>query len=106
MLQLFAIWLPGVAFLGAGLANAIGTPATRSSFVRWGFPWWWYRVTGALEILVAVLIVIPATRQAGLILGAVVLTAAAVTVLRHRDYAHLAPIGGFVALILLAAYFY
>lgn len=101
MLHLLLIWLPVLAFLGAGVVNAIGSPATRNSFVRWGFPWWWCRVTGVLEMLVAALIAIPATHQIGLILGAVVIAAAAVTVLRHREYSHLAPIGGFVRLLVV-----
>ncbi len=55
------LWLVVAAFFGAGLFNAIGTPATQSSFVRWGYPRWWCRVTGGLEMANAVLIALPAT---------------------------------------------
>ncbi len=89
------------AFFGAGLFNAAGTSATRGDFVRWGYPAWWCRVTGGLEMAIAVLIVLPATREVGMILGAVVIAAAMWTVLRHRDFPHLAPLGLFVALLVL-----
>jgi hypothetical protein len=72
------------AFFGAGLFNAIGTPATQRSFVRWGYPAWWCRVTGGLEMANAVLIALPIARGVGLILGAVISAAAVLTVLRHR----------------------
>jgi hypothetical protein len=45
----------------------------------------------------------PATRVAGLILCAVILAAAALTILRHREFSHLAPIGCFAALLLMAS---
>jgi len=101
MLHSLSIWLLVAAFFGAGLFNAIGTPATQSGFVRWGYPSWWCRVTGALEMAVAVLLAFSATRGLGLLLGAAVIGAAVLTVLRHREFAHLAPLGFFAALLLM-----
>ena len=50
----------------------------------------------------AVLIALRATRGAGLIPGAVVIIAAAVlTVLCHREFPHIAPLGLFVASLVL-----
>jgi hypothetical protein len=95
--------LPAAAFFGAGLFNVIGTATTRRSFVRWGYPGWWCRVTGALELATAALIALPATRGAGLILGAIIVAAAVLTVLRHRDFSHLLPLGLFAGLLVLAA---
>jgi len=102
MLHTFSIWLLVAAFFGAGLFNAISTPATQSSFVRWGYPTWWCRVTGELEMANAVLIAPAVTRGVGLILGAVTIAAAVLTVLRHREFSHFAPLGLFVALLVLA----
>ena len=96
-------WLPVLAFFGAGAFNALGRNSTRSDFVRWGYPAWWCYVTGALEMATAVLIAVPATRVGGLMLGAVVILAAIVTVLRHRDFSHLMPLGVFAALLVAAA---
>ena len=104
MLHLLSIWLLVAAFFGAGAFNAIGTEATKTSFVRWGYPQWWCRVTGGLEIIAAVLIALPASRGAGLILGASIVAAAVLTVLRHREIRqHIAPLGVFAILLALAA---
>ncbi len=102
MLHAVAIWLLVAAFAGAGLINAIGTPALRSDFVRWGYPPWWRHVTGGLELVTAVLLALSGSRQVGLMLGAAIVVAAILTVLRHRDFAHLVPLGVFAALLALA----
>lgn len=101
-MHMIFIRLVAAAFASAGLFNAIATSTTRSNFVRWGYPAWWCRVTGGLEISAAILVAIPATRAAGLILCALIL-AAALTILRHREFSHLAPIGCFAALLLMAS---
>ena len=102
MLHVLSVWLLVAAFFGAGVFNAIGTPATKGSFVRWGYPDWWCRLTGGLEIVAAVLVALPGSREAGLILGAVIVAAAVLTVLRHREFVHLAPLSVFAALLALA----
>lgn len=89
MMHTVLTWLLVAGFLIAGLVNAIGTAGTQSGFVKWGFPHWWGRVTGGLEILSAVLMMFSASRFVGVALGAIILAAAVITVLRHRDYSHL-----------------
>lgn len=103
MMHLIATWLLVAAFLGAGIVNAIGREGTKSDFARWGYPSWWNLVTGGIEIVCAALIALPITRVAGLALGAVIIAVAVVTVLRHRDFSHLAPLALFAVLIGLAA---
>ena len=102
MVHALSLWLLVAGFFGAGLFNAIGTSATQSNFARWGYPRWWSFLTGGLEIMSAVLIALPASRIVGLALGAAIIAAAVLTVLRHRDFSHLVPLGVFVALIALA----
>jgi hypothetical protein len=102
MVHALSIWLLVAGFFGAGLFNAIGTPATQSDFGRWGYPRWWGRFTGGLEMMSAVLIALPVSRIVGLALGAVIIAVAVLTVLRHREFPHLVPLGVFVALIALA----
>ena len=75
----------------------------RRDFVRWGYPAWWCRITGGLEVVVAILVCLPATRIAGLILGVIIIAVATATVLRHRDFSHLMPLGLFAALLALTA---
>jgi hypothetical protein len=97
------VWLLAAGFLGAGLFNAIGTSGTQSDFARWGYPRWWSALTGGLEILSTALIALPASRIVGLTLGAAIIAAAVLTVLRHRDFLHLVPLSVFAGLIALAA---
>ena len=103
MVHALPIWLLVAGFFGAGLFNAIGTPATQSGFARWGYPRWWGRFTGGLEMMSAVLIALPVSRIVGLALGAIIIAAAVLTVLRHREFSHLVPLGAFVTVIALAA---
>ncbi len=103
MTHSIVVWLLAVAFFGAGLFNAAGTRAAQDDFARWGYPRWWCRVTGGLEIVSAALIALPASRGAGMALGAIIIAIAMVTVLRCREFSHTAPLGVFVALLVLAA---
>ena len=103
MLHTIFIWLVVVGFAGAGLVNAIGPAAQQESFVRWGYPRWWCRTTGLLELATAALVAFPATQTAGLFIGAIIMAAAAFTVVRHREFSHLVPIGVFVVGIVAAS---
>jgi uncharacterized membrane protein len=46
-------------------------------------------VTGALEIMLGLLLLIPATSRAGTVGSVVILLAAIATLIRHRDSGHL-----------------
>lgn len=72
------------------------------AYAAHGYPRWWNIFTGGLEIVSAVLIALPVGRIVGLALGVVIIAAAVLTVLRHRDFSHLVPLSVFVALIALA----
>ena len=103
MLHSIAVWLLFVAFVGAGLFNAIGMRAAQDDFARWGYPHWWCRVTVGVEIVAAALIAFPAGRSIGMALGAVIIAVAAVTILRRREFSHIAPLGVFAALLALVS---
>ena len=99
MLHATLTWLLVAALAGAGLVNAAGSASTRKNFVHWGYPAWWCWVTGATEILVALLVLWPLARPTGLLLASLVIVAATATVVRHHDLAHLAPLALFGILI-------
>ena len=103
MVHIIATWLLVAGFLGAGVFNAIGTAGTQNDFARWGYPRAWNLLTGGVEIICAGLIALPVTRVPGLALGAVIIAAAVLTVLRHRDFSHLVPLGVFAVVIAVAA---
>ena len=102
MAHVASVCLLVAGLFGAGLYNAIGTSAAQSSFVRWGYPRWWGSLTGGLEMVSGVLIALPASRVVGLALGAAIILAAVLTVLRHRELSHLVPLGVFATLMALA----
>lgn len=90
--QLFAIGLPialGVVMIGAGAVNFVGPQSVRDSFVRWGYPAGFHRVTGGLEAVAGVLLLVPATSRAGAIGSVVILMAAVMTLIRCREWGHL-----------------
>ena len=51
----------------------------------------------------AALIALPVSRGGGTALGAIIIAAAIVAVLRRREFSHTAPLGVFAALLVLAA---
>jgi hypothetical protein len=102
MIHLLTVWALVIGYAGAGLVNAISGQATRQSFVRWGYPAWWGRLTGGLEIVSAALIAHPWSRGAGYLLGGVIILAAIATLLRHRRYSHLPPAILFLAVTAVA----
>jgi uncharacterized membrane protein YphA (DoxX/SURF4 family) len=90
--QLIAIWLPialGVVMIGAGAVNFVGPGSVRDSFARWGYPAGFHRVTGGLEVTAGLLLLFPGTSRTGVIGSVVILLAAVMTLIRHRDWTHL-----------------
>ena len=90
--KFIAAWLPvalGVVMIGAGVVNFIGPKSVRDSFVRWGYPAGFHRVTGGLEAIAGLLLLVPATRWAGAIGSVAILMAAALTLIRCREWGHL-----------------
>ena len=90
--KFIAIGLPialGIVMIGAGLVNFVGPRSVRDSFARWGYPAGFHRVIGGLEVIAGLLLLIPATSRAGAIGSVVILVAAVITLIRHRDWGHL-----------------
>ena len=85
-------------FLTAGL-NIVGAPVVLEQFARWGLPPWFRFVNAATQGVIGVLIVLPATRPVGLLLGVLDCAAMFVVLGRKRDFGHFGP--GIVLLILL-----
>lgn len=62
-----------------------GYPAYPVKFVAWGWPDWFSFVVGALEILVAVLLLFPRRRFIGAALLTFIMTGAITTHIIHKD---------------------
>ena len=90
--KFFAIGLPialGAVMIGAGAVNFVGPKSVRDSFVRWGYPVGYHRVTGGLEAIAGLLLLVPAMWWAGAMGSVVILVAAVITLIRCREWGHL-----------------
>ncbi|KQT01617.1 hypothetical protein ASG42_26760 [Rhizobium sp. Leaf391] len=86
-----ATLLAAAAFLLGAAINASGRKAVKDEFVRYGFPSWWCWITAILELLTAVLLVLRPTFAIGVALGACIMVAAIIAIVRARDFRHLPP---------------
>ncbi|MDW3204387.1 MAG: DoxX family protein [Alphaproteobacteria bacterium] len=99
--HVLAVLLSAFFVLG-GTLNLFPSAAVLADYKRWGYPAWFHYVTGAMEWSVAVLLLLPATRLVGCVVGGAVMTAAAATLLFHRQFGNaLAPFGVLGCLILM-----
>jgi hypothetical protein len=98
-----ATLVAAAAFLLGALINASGRKAVREEFVRYGFPSWWCWITATLEFLTAVLLVLRSTFAMGLALGACIMVAAILAMIRTRDFRHMPAPSLFLLLLIIAA---
>jgi hypothetical protein len=96
-LTLDAFAVAGV-FAASGIVHLSGAGFVRRAYARWHFPPKFYRVTGLLNLLAAIFLMMPVTRIWGAALAAFVTFVAVVTLLNNRQYAYSLP-----AMLLLAA---
>lgn len=99
-----ATLLAAAAFLLGAVINASGSKVVREEFVRYGFPSWWCWITAILEFLTAVLLVLRPTFAFGVALGACIMVAAIIAIVRARDFRHLPPPSVFLLLLIIAAF--
>lgn len=60
----------------------------KEEFVRLGYPGWFRHVTGVLEAIVGVAIFLPRWDVPALLLGAVIMLAAVISLARFREWLH------------------
>lgn len=98
-----ATLLAAAAFLLGAVINASGRRAVQEEFVRYGFPSWWCWITAILEFLTAVLLILRPTFAIGVALGAFIMVAAILAVLKARDFHRIPPPSVFLLLLIIAA---
>ena len=98
-----AAWLLAAAFTIGGLVNLAGSASVRADYRRWGYPTGFHLVTGILQIGGAAMVIVPASRLLGFAILGLVCIAAALTLIRAREYAHLPPGLGFLAALVAVA---
>ena len=90
---LWALQVPvAVAFVAAGSGKLLGTPETIALFDAVGIGQWLRYVTGALEVLGALLLIVPGLTAFGAVLLGVVMACASVSHLTVLDAAPTAPL--------------
>lgn len=100
-----ALWvgrvLMGLMFLAAGGNKLMGNPMMVDMFDKIGFGQGFRYFTGALEVLTAVLIVMPRTSFYGAVIGVCILIGAFLTQLMvmHGDVIHTIVIGAILILL-------
>lgn len=89
-----------LAFLMAGGTKLMGAEMHVANFARWGYPGWFMYLTGAIEVLGAILILLPKTR----FYGAALLTATMIgAIATHLVSGEAAMITAPLVLLLLSA---
>lgn len=83
--------LLAVAFVGNGIVNAIGPKVMRDNYARWGFPNGWHLVNGAVCLIIGALLLVPALRPLGFLVGTLECLAIYATLIWNKDRSHLAP---------------
>ncbi len=91
-----------LAFVGAGVSNALNIGDAEASFRRWCYPNGFRFLVAALEVGGGLASLSLSTRAASLTLLGAVITTAIATLVRHRSgWGHLAPALGFATLLVL-----
>jgi uncharacterized membrane protein YphA (DoxX/SURF4 family) len=88
-----------LAFLAAGLAKLTSQPMMQQEFASFGYPLWFMFVTGTIEIVSAVLVVIPRTSRLG---AALLMCVMAGALFSHLTHGQIAMIGVPLVLLVLA----
>ena len=76
--------LLAVVFLVVGTAK-FRSPGWEARFTAWGYPAWFRSTVGALEVLGALMLLVPGTRRWGALALAIVMAGAAVTHVAHGE---------------------
>ena len=93
--RLIGSWIVAVllcfVFVGAGTAKLAGSSMMIEEFRSFDYPLWFMDVTGALEVIGAVLVLVPGTARVGAALLACIMLGALATHLTHGQFAKVGP---------------
>ncbi len=101
VIKLMSVGLPivlGVVMIWHGGVTFAGPPSIRENFARWGYPAGFHLISGVLELVAGVLLLIPVTSRFGAIASALIVLAAVAMQIHSGDWEHLP-----FAVVLMAA---
>jgi hypothetical protein len=84
-------WLLAAFFIVNGVVNWFGPKPMLDGYARWGFPGWFHRFNGTVQLGAGVLLLFPVTFHAGIALGLAVCLGIFATLIRHKEFSHLPP---------------
>ena len=93
-----------VVFCVIGFIHLLGPRFLRDAFEKWNYGTRVRLVTGALEIMAALMLAHPELRGWGIALAAVIMFGAVVTLLRHEQYLWVAPSMALMAALVPAVF--
>ena len=79
------VWLT-IIFLVSAVIQLPGPAFVRRAYKRWEYPPKFYRVTGFIELLIALFLTLPQTRIWGVMLAVLVIFVAEITLLKNEQY--------------------
>jgi len=96
-------WLLGLFFFVGAIINSLAPGKIREDYHRWGYPAWFRFITALLELIAAILIVSYRYKLPGLALAVLVMGAAIITLIYHKEFKHAIPAGvvAFLCLVLI-----
>lgn len=97
-------WIIAAFFIANGLVNLYGPESIRAALFRWGFPRWFHLANGSIQILIGVLILMPATRVFGFGLGVTLSILILIVLFRQGELRHALPCLTLLASLLVAAW--
>ena len=92
------VWLT-IIFLVSAVVQLLGPAFVRRAYKQWEYPPKFYRVTGLIELLIALFLAVPQTRVWGVTLAVFVIFMAEITLLKNEQYMWSLP--GIVVMIAL-----
>lgn len=96
-------WALAAFFTVGAIGNWLAPGHVRADYIRWGCPDWSHRVTGVLELVVAILLIAAMSRIWGMALGAAIMVATIATLLRHQEFRHALLPAGVLMMIAITA---
>jgi hypothetical protein len=91
-------WLT-IIFLVSAVVHLPGPAFVRRAYEQWEYPPKFYRVTGLIQLLIALFLAVPQTRIWGVILAVLATCVAEITLLKNEQYIWSVP--GIVVMIAL-----
>lgn len=85
-LEQIVMWSLAAIFVGSAGLNLVGPEFVREEFEKWNYPPWLRFAVATMELLAAVLLVLPSARTFGALLALAILIAVVFSLARTREW--------------------